>query len=88
MVQEFLEWIKERNVSHHEDFLPYLNRLNLEGGLPFLNLQVQSFFLFYVDWECIKIHRVQTQKNKHYPYYAWVSSFDRDRQTLFCKFTT
>lgn len=31
VVQEFVEWIRKRKVSQNEDFLVYLNRLNLEG---------------------------------------------------------
>ncbi|CAH0627188.1 unnamed protein product [Chrysodeixis includens] len=44
VVQEFLQWIKEKNVSHDEDFLPYLNRLNLEViGTVAFNEQFHGF---------------------------------------------
>ncbi|KAJ8732093.1 hypothetical protein PYW08_014823 [Mythimna loreyi] len=41
---EFVQWIKDRNVSHNEDFLPYLNRLNLEViGIVAFNERFESF---------------------------------------------
>nr|AID54852.1 cytochrome P450 CYP302A1 [Helicoverpa armigera] len=30
IVTEFVQWLKQINITHNEDFLPYLNRLNLE----------------------------------------------------------
>ncbi|XP_072940488.1 cytochrome P450 302a1, mitochondrial [Epargyreus clarus] len=44
VVNEFVQWIKASNLSHKKDFLPYLNRLNLEviGKIAF-NERFQSF---------------------------------------------
>uniref|UniRef100_A0A2H1VDT0 SFRICE011718.2 n=1 Tax=Spodoptera frugiperda TaxID=7108 RepID=A0A2H1VDT0_SPOFR len=38
VIREFINWIKERNVSHNEDFLPYLNRWNLEYHFPVIGI--------------------------------------------------
>nr|BAN66312.1 cytochrome P450 302A1 [Mamestra brassicae] len=44
VITEFVQWIKERNISHNEDFLPYLNRLNLEViGTVAFNERFESF---------------------------------------------
>ncbi|XP_050557099.1 cytochrome P450 302a1, mitochondrial [Spodoptera frugiperda] len=44
VIREFINWIKERNVSHNEDFLPYLNRWNLEViGVVAFNERFRSF---------------------------------------------
>ncbi|KAM3962950.1 cytochrome P450 302a1, mitochondrial [Aphomia sociella] len=44
VVREFVKWIKERKVSPDEDFLYYLNRLNLEViGIVAFNERFQSF---------------------------------------------
>ncbi|XP_045493534.1 cytochrome P450 302a1, mitochondrial [Colias croceus] len=44
VVEEFIQWIKDVNVSSNDDFLPYLNRLNLEviGAVAF-NERFNSF---------------------------------------------
>ncbi|XP_031769333.2 cytochrome P450 302a1, mitochondrial isoform X2 [Galleria mellonella] len=44
VVKEFVHWIKEKKLSAHEDFLFYLNRLNLEIiGVVAFNERFQSF---------------------------------------------
>ncbi|KAJ0179934.1 hypothetical protein K1T71_004525 [Dendrolimus kikuchii] len=44
VTQEFIQWIKESNVSHNVDFLPYLNKLNLEViGMVAFNERFRSF---------------------------------------------
>nr|ASO98051.1 cytochrome p450 CYP302A1 [Spodoptera exigua] len=44
VIREFINWIKETNISHNQDFLPFLNRLNLEViGIVAFNERFQSF---------------------------------------------
>lgn len=33
VVREFVQWISDSKVSSNDDFLTFLNRLNLEGKL-------------------------------------------------------
>ncbi|XP_075970526.1 cytochrome P450 302a1, mitochondrial [Anticarsia gemmatalis] len=44
IITEFVQWIKEKKITHEEDFLPYLNRLNLEViGTVAFNERFKSF---------------------------------------------
>ncbi|KAJ8732686.1 hypothetical protein PYW07_015285 [Mythimna separata] len=44
VITEFVQWIKDSNISHNEDFLPFLNRLNLEViGTVAFNERFRSF---------------------------------------------
>ncbi|XP_049865928.1 cytochrome P450 302a1, mitochondrial isoform X2 [Pectinophora gossypiella] len=44
VVREFVKWIKDKNLSGDEDFLSYLNRLNLEVmGIVAFNERFNSF---------------------------------------------
>ncbi|CAB3243679.1 unnamed protein product [Arctia plantaginis] len=44
IVTEFIKWIEAKKVSHSEDFLPYLNKLNLEViGMVAFNERFRSF---------------------------------------------
>nr|QZU75316.1 cytochrome P450 302a1 [Antheraea pernyi] len=44
VIKEFVQWIKNNKTSHHEDFLLYLNKLNLEIiGVVAFNERFNSF---------------------------------------------